>query len=124
MTCRERILSNEYTDIIVNFVLPDDYEYGGFDDYCRHVIHEDLQIYYINRAVVPEIRYAQSSYSFIPKCYGIVQEEQSVRNAQLDTLSLADAGILAVQKPPLNLTGKNVVIGFIDTGERVIIMSD
>lgn len=118
MTCRDRILSNEYTDIIVNFVLPDDYEYGRSDDYCRHVIHEDLQIYYINRAIVPEIRYAQSSYSFIPKCYGLVQEEQSARNAQLDTLSLADAGILAVQKPPLNLTGKNVVIGFIDTGIR------
>lgn len=118
MTCKDRILSNEYTDIIVNFVLPEDHAYKMPEDHCRHIIHEDLQIYYINRALVPELRYAQSSYSFIPKCYGLVQAEHLDRSVSLDTLSLADVGILAVQKPPLNLTGKNVTIAFIDTGIR------
>lgn len=118
MTCRERILSNEYADIVVNFVLPSDYEYERPADACNHVINEDLQVFYIRRSDLPELRVAQSSYSFVPKCYGLVQVDQQDRSVNLNTLSLADVGILSVQRPPLNLTGKNVTIGFIDTGIR------
>lgn len=118
MTCRERILSNEYADLIVNFVLPDEYEYERPADYCKHKMNEDLQIYYIRRSDLPDLRFSKASYSFIPKCYGLVQLEQENRRVGLNTLSLADVGILTVQRPPLNLTGKNVTIGFIDTGIR------
>jgi len=118
VTCRERILSNEYADLVVNYVLPDDYDYERPTDYCRHIIHEDLQIYYIDRSVLPELRYTQSAYAFVPKCYGLVQDVLQSRTGSLNTLSLADAGILSVQGPPLHLTGKNVTIGFIDTGIR------
>ena len=118
MTCRERILSNEYADLVVNFVLPDEYEYVRPVDYCKHVINEDLQLYYIKRSDLPDLRFSLASYSFIPKCYGLVQVEQQDRGVNLNTLSLADVGILSVQRPPLNLTGKNVTIGFIDTGIR------
>lgn len=118
MTCRDRILSNEYADLVVNFVLPPEYDYERPTDFCRHVIHEDLQIFYVNRGLTPELRNAQAAYAFVPKCYGLVQEEQQDRTVNLNTLSLADVGILSVQRPPLNLTGKNVTIGFIDTGIR------
>lgn len=118
MTCRERILSNDYADLVVNFILPEDYDYERPEDYCRHVIHEDLQLYFINRSLLPELRYAQESYAFVPKCYGLVQVAQQDRGVNLNTLSLADVGILSVQRPPLNLTGKNVTIAFIDTGIR------
>lgn len=118
MTCRERILSNEFADLIVNFVLPEEYEYERPVDYCKHRMNEDLQIYYIRRSDLPDLRFSKASYSFIPKCYGLVQVEQENRSVDLNTLSLADVGILSVQRPPLNLTGKNVTIGFIDTGIR------
>ncbi len=118
MTCRERILSNEYADLVVNFVLPDEYEYERPVDYCNHIINEDLQLFYIKRSDLPDLRFSKASYSFIPKCYGLVQVDQQERGVDLNTLSLADVGILSVQRPPLNLTGKNVTIGFIDTGIR------
>lgn len=117
MTCRDRILSNEYADLVVNFVLPPEYEYDRPADACRHVINDDLQIYYIERSLLPSLRTAQSSYAFVPKCYGLVQVAPQ-GSASLNTLSLSDAGILSVQRPPLSLTGKRVTIGFIDTGIR------
>ena len=40
------------------------------------------------------------------------------QNRNLNTLALAESGILSVQGAPLSLTGKNVTIGFIDTGIR------
>jgi hypothetical protein len=54
------------------------------------------------------------------------ESNNNLRQAQasvLNNLSMAESGILSVQRPPLNLTGERVTIGFIDTGERVIIMS-
>ena len=63
MTCRERILSNEYADLVVNFVLPDEYEYVRPIDYCKHVINEDLQLYYIKRSDLPDLRFSLASYS-------------------------------------------------------------
>lgn len=116
MTCRERILSNEYADLVVNFVLPQEYGFGEAEDSCRHIINDDLQVFYINRRLVPELRYASSSYAFVPKCYGLAQMPQA--DANLNVLSLSDAGILSAQRPPLELTGKNVVIAFVDTGIR------
>ena len=43
---------------------------------------------------------------------------RAAQDSSLNTLSLAESGILIVQGEPLNLTGKNVTIGFIDTGIR------
>lgn len=118
MTCRERILSNQYADLVVNFILPPEYEYERPADYCRHEITDDLQIFYIERSLLPEFRSVQGAYSFIPRCYGLVQMTSQGGGVNLNTLSLSDAGILSVQRPPLNLTGKRVTIGFIDTGIR------
>lgn len=122
MTCTERILSNEYVDLVVNFVLPPEYEYETASDYCRHEVTEDLQIFYVKRDILPQLRLSQVSYSFIPKCYGLMQQPVPGGINNLNTLSLSDAGILSVQRPPLNLTGKRVTIGFIDTGDCVIFM--
>ena len=40
-----------------------------------------------------------------------------------DPGSLIASGITQVQREPLNLTGRGVIVCVIDTGERVIIMS-
>ena len=52
-------------------------------------------------------------YNAVPKCYGL-----------MDTTAVEAIGATAVSNlPGLNLKGREVLIGFVDTGERVIIMS-
>lgn len=117
MTCREKILSNEYADIIVDFRLPQDSEYRFGEDSCYHEVEGELGILYAKRSELPPINLSSMSYSFIPKCYGLMQLETAFGgNEDFDTASLIDAGILQVQGQPLELTGRGVTIGFIDTG--------
>ena len=71
------------------------------------------QIFYYPREGLPPLSVGSYSYSEIPKCYGL-----------LDQTALEVSGILKMQNQPvLALKGRGVLIGFIDTGERVIIMS-
>lgn len=128
MTCKERILSNEYVDLVVNFNLPPNYEYIHTEDYCYHSVTEDIGILYLNRGQMPQVQYMQAAYSFLPKCYGLVDiepcdniKQSEINMAQvsgLNTLYLSESGILSVQNPPLNLTGKGVITAFVDTGIR------
>ena len=116
-TCKERILSNDYSDILIDFVLPEEYISDLPGDFCFHKLDNDLGILYIQRNRIADADYAESGYSFLPKCYGLMQQN-SINSSNLNTLSLSDAGILSVQNPPLSLTGKKVTIGFIGTGIR------
>lgn len=117
MTCKERILSNDYADTLVYIRLPGEYNYDLPIDYCYHHLANEWGILYLDRGNALYNREGQVAYSNLPKCYGLM----ACRAAQagtLNTLSLAESGILSVQGEPLNLTGKNVTIGFIDTGIR------
>jgi hypothetical protein len=109
MTCKERILSNEYLDLVVNFPIPDDYKDKTDIDYCYHKVTEEVGIVYAKRSELPKARFTQATYSFYPKCYGLMGNNTSY---------LSESGILSVQGSPLNLTGKGVTIGFVDTGIR------
>ena len=107
--CREAIISNDYADIIV------DREVGGInyerirDLYCGISLSNFYELLYIKRSTIPVLNLKNYNYSAIPVCYGLT-----------DTLSLENSGILRVQNPEgLDLTGKNVLIGIIDTGECV-----
>lgn len=123
MTCKERILSNDYADILGDVILSGNYEIDLPFDYCFHQITQELGVLYIERSATENFRMGQRAYSLTPKCYGLMEcgKELALRVAQnrnLNTLGLTESGILAVQGEPLNLTGKNVTIGFIDTGIR------
>jgi hypothetical protein len=124
VTCKERILSNDYVDVLFDFVFPKEYNIESQADYCYHSLNGNLGIFFIERsAVVGESNAIRSYYSFLPKCYGLMElgTENKLKAAQddnLNTLALTESGILSVQRGPLNLTGKNVTIGFIDTGVR------
>ena len=117
MTCKERILSNDYADTLVYILLPEEYNYDLPIDYCYHHLANEWGILYVDRANALYNREGQVAYSVLPKCYGLM-ECRAAQNGNLNTLSLAESGILSVQGEPLNLTGKNVTIGFIDTGIR------
>ncbi len=116
MTCKERILSNDYADIITDFVIPERFNYQIPVDNCIHEVMGDLRILYIKKDAIPRISISDASYYFIPRCYGLTQLEGTGESREYNSIALMEAGILASQGQPLNLTGKNVTIGFIDTG--------
>lgn len=116
MTCKERILSNDYADIITDFVIPERFNYQIPVDNCIHQVMGDLRILYIKKDAIPRISISDASYYFIPRCYGLTQLEGMGGSREYNSIALMEAGILATQGQPLNLTGINVTIGFIDTG--------
>lgn len=111
MNCDEIIKSNDtYDVIIVTEALERIIE---VEPDCIQKINDSYAFYYYNRTRVPPLSIENYTYSAIPKCLGL-----------LDTTALEESGIIQVQnQPALSLRGQGVLVGFIDTGERVIIMS-
>lgn len=125
MTCREKILSNDYADLIVDFPLYEP-EYGEASpmDFCYHMIDDTLAVMYISRDELLSFDITPQTYPFLPKCFGLMESINgkgriiASQTGSLNTLSLIESGILQTQQPPLSLEGKNVTIAFIDTGIR------
>lgn len=108
--CREQVYSDEFFDFIVSYEETNEQTIAGA---CIQRIDEGYDIFYYPREGLPPLSVGSYSYSEIPKCYGL-----------LDQTALEVSGILKMQNQPvLALNGRGVLIGFIDTGERVIIMS-
>lgn len=101
------IISEAYMDYITDYTLEDLVE--DTLDYCTLEVNEDYRINYVNRSQIPSLRVSAYTYYGIPKLYGLLD---------FNVLNLSDSGIYQVQQPPLSLTGKGVLIGFIDTGIR------
>lgn len=115
MACREQALSNEYAEALVDYILMGD-ELDGMD-YCVEMIDDQFAVIYFRRPGMAAISISDYTYNSLPKLYGLMQDEPSVM-ADYDPLNLMRSGISQIQNPPLSLTGKGVVIGFIDTGIR------
>lgn len=115
MDCREKILSQEYLSLILDYpFLPELLEEAGID-YCYAPIRGNLGVLYLDRSAVPAVSAANFSYRYTPQLYGLGAFPD--RGARIfDAQPLARSGILAVQQPPLSLTGAGVIIGIIDTG--------
>ena len=101
--CREQVYSNDYFD----FVVPYGEAYTvSPPETCIQRIDEDYDILYYEREGLPPLSLGAYSYSVIPKCFGL-----------LDRSALESSGILQLQiQPALALTGRGVLMGFIDTG--------
>lgn len=112
MTCQEKILSNDFADII-NFntgsAQPESF-YG--EDYCEQKLYENESVIYARRSQLIPLMETEYWYTYLPKLYGLMQD------IEYNPLSLIASGILPLQRAPLELTGKGVIVGFIDTGIR------
>jgi len=108
--CKEKVYSNDFYDFIIPYgVAMEPRVTGG----CIQRISEDYDIFFDAREGLPPLSVGDYTYTTIPKCYGL-----------LDTTALEASGILRLQNQPvLSLKGDGVLVGFVDTGERVIIMS-
>lgn len=107
MDCRDMILSDDFYDILVDYPveLAESSLSGIF--HCFLELSEGFRILYVDSSRALPLSVAQYRYSYIPKCYGLLLSG-----------AYEESGITDVQRPPLNLSGENILIGFIDTGIR------
>lgn len=106
--CRADVLSESYRDFIVEAGKKMDWQEG----ICEQRAGELYRCIYVSEDVADPVDLGRYSYDAIPKCY-----------APLGMEALEQAGILQMQNTPyLELLGNGVMLGFVDTGERVIIM--
>lgn len=110
MTCEEKILSEEYGELIVDFTgaLP---SLDGFNEYCFTRINERYGIGYVRQSELDPIMGTMYIYHYLPRIFGLMADD-------FDPVSLINSGILQTQRPPLSLNGSGVVVAFIDTGIR------
>lgn len=108
MTCKEKILSEEYYDLITDYLFTEEFVESGVPDYCFTKIDDKYGLVYVRSDEVPAMNAATFGYSLIPKLYGLMQDFNQV--------PLIESNITRVQQPPLSLTGSGVILAFIDTG--------
>lgn len=134
MDCREKILSEDYYDFIVDYNVMQNLRQQENADFCFQEINENLFVVHGSRADVPNFDISTLGYETIPKCFGLQQGAQRVGQSRVEALRieasqfaggqpfqygpLLKSGIIEVNGEPLSLTGRNVIIAFIDTGIR------
>lgn len=112
LSCKEKILSNDYKDFLVSVgehtLLGLGQEVRG----CVQYVMGNYRVLYVKGVESPPSM-AELGYETIPKLYTLT-----------DSTNMDAAGITKLQNQPyLRLDGRGVLIGLADTGERVIIMS-
>ena len=114
MTCKEKILSDEYADFITDYVTADELSGTLPLDFCVHGIDSGYGVANVKRSMIPPMSVAYYGYSMIPALYGLMQTGDNIFNPE----NLAAMENIRVQNPPLSLQGTGVIVGFIDTGIR------
>ena len=110
--CRERILSNNYYDVITDY--PVRMLAESDRDLCYSSIENLYSVVYFNRMDVLTADSYFFEYRSVPKLYGLMQDGPI--EGGFDPNSLIVSGITQIQRPPLSLTGRGCVIAVIDTG--------
>ncbi|MDL2301534.1 S8 family peptidase [Lachnospiraceae bacterium OttesenSCG-928-D06] len=120
MACKERILSNDYADIIIDFPVRID---SDSEEICYIEIDEQFGIVTEEWNAVFSTPNSVIYYENMPNVYGLMEpnakeihQAEEVMYDYFDTTSLDASGITRAQHPPLSLTGAGVVICYIDTG--------
>lgn len=110
MDCRDRIISEDYIEYIIDFGRLSDVLPPNIIDNCYVNIFGDLGVLYLNSRQLQELQNLEFSYRSTPKCFGLMER------TDFNQLNLINSGITSVQQPPLSLTGKGVKLAFLDTG--------
>lgn len=115
MTCGEMIVSEEFREIIRDYAATE--SVPGFEEYCVQTITPEISIVSFREPFDVPVSISRYQHFGIPKCYGLMQEETQ-GGFPFDPFPLIASGITQVQREPLNLKGRGVILGFIDTGIR------
>lgn len=118
MTCEEKVKSPEYRELLSDFTIVDTGVCCQIDDYCVVEVDSNISIIYFRPEENAPLDITLYPYYSLPKCFGLMQQEEMQAGQPFDSLALSDAGIIQVQSDPLALTGRGVIMGVIDTGIR------
>jgi len=102
--CAGNILSEDYGDFILDYYVPDRIRTTP-ENYCAQTVNNRFLIFYVPKREWEPLSYSRVPYPVVPKLYTLQ-----------DTTSLTASGITQVRRSALNLTGRGVLIGIIDTG--------
>ena len=116
LLCRERILSNEYSDWLTDYELTEELLKRNREDmdFCYRQVDDALGIAHIRRNQAESAGLLSYAYQQVPNVYGLQQNLTTAGEFHMEPL--IRSGITQVQSEPLNLTGRGVVLGFVDTG--------
>ncbi len=104
--CRNRIVSENYRDFIVNQLRENIFDSISSEELCEQNMEYLYKTIYVDRSMADPINFEKYTYNSVPKCFTLI-----------DTEALSQSGILQIQNyPTLGLKGSGVIIGFIDTG--------
>ena len=122
LTCKEKILSEDYVDWVIDFPLDEIFSSYREDlDYCYQEISEGFGIISINRNQLADMSLLTLDYHYFPDLLGLQQDADSIEGSEVqgilfDPNPLVASGITQVQEAALDLTGRGVIVAFADTG--------
>lgn len=106
MTCEEMIYSDDYVDFMISYLINEEGMRAFFPEGCVNPITDRFSILHSPKSMDYLTKLEEVPYSFVPKLYGL-----------MDSTNMEAVGVTAVQsKSGLGLSGKNVIVGIIDTG--------
>lgn len=122
--CREKMLSEEYVDWVIDFPLDEIFTREREDlDYCYQEIGDGFGILSINRNQMPDTSLLSLDYHYFPDLLGLQIDGDGVGNGGrnfagdvFDPSPLIASGVTQVQDAALDLTGRGVIVAFADTG--------
>ena len=114
MDCKEKILSNDFRDLILDYSLREDIA-DNFD-LCSVNVDDLYYLVYVNQLGLPPMIDTPYEYLNTPRLYGLMPISGGNGSEQFDPASLAASGITQVQRQPLSLTGRGVIIVLIGSG--------
>lgn len=104
--CREVIMSEEYADFIAEYGTSSEATLERFRNSCPQIISDRYLCLFDRLENLSDFGVANNTYGAIPKLYGL-----------MDTTAVeATGGIRLQNQTGFELTGRGVIIGFIDTG--------
>ena len=114
MDCIEKILSDDFRDLILDYSLSEDIT----DNYDLCSVNVDGLYYlvYVNQLGLPPMIDTPYEYLNTPRLYGLMPISGGSGSEQFDPVSLTTSGITQVQRQPLSLTGEGVIIVLIGNG--------
>ncbi len=106
LTCRDKILSEDYWDFIFSPFRGNETYGTAPDQICTQTMDFGYRAESVDSAALEPLTIDRYWYNSIPNCYTLIDME-----------ALEDAGVTALQNyPTLQLMGENIMIGFVDTG--------
>ena len=116
--CKEKILSNDYADWIIDFELTEELRNRDMEnlDYCYRQVDRILGLVFTERNQTEPIGLLNYPYQRLPNLFGLQDLVTDSVGEVFDPTPLISSGIRDVQQEPLNLTGKGTIIAFLDTG--------